>query len=291
MKKISSFFNALFLSCTSPAYYNEVVKERFSSSLCYLTGLLFFLVIVSLAPLFQMIVGFDAGKTIRDVSSVYPADLTLTLANGQFFINKPLPYTILLPPEVPLENKEATRPAALVVFESDEHVRGIADVRAYNTLALITETTIYFLKNKDTGEIRAYPIPRTERAFTLSRNTVDSLLVKITETPIIKSRLYVPLAILLLFLIAYPATLAGSLVSLAFLSLFPFLATKLFLKKSAVGYGATYKIGLHAQTPLLIINAVTSRLIGFDVLPGLLYLLVFTGWTTYLISALRKSKK
>lgn len=287
MNKLGSFFTTLFKACTQPTYYSHILTASMSFAIKYVALLHFFITLVVLSPAFQALFVFDLAPTIRSVAQYYPADLELTLTNGQFFINKPLPYTIPMPTEWREEFPDstyATAPAALVVFESDENIQGIDDVRNREAVAVITETTAYLLKDTDTGEMRVYPIPQTEGTFHLSRSVIDSLLAQVTDMPLIKSRLYAPLLSLAMFVIVYPFLFLGSLVSMLFLALIVYVLATIFFKQKQRTYSDIYKMGLLAQTPLLLINTATERFAGFTAIPGLLYLVVFTGWMIFLIS-------
>lgn len=293
MNKITSFFTTLFKSCTNPAYYSHIITAPLSFAIKYTALLYFFITLVALSPAFQGLFVFDLAPAIRSVAQYYPSDLELTLTNGQFFINKPLPYTIPLPTEWSegLKNSEATAPAALIVFESDANIQGIDDVRAREALAVITESTAYLLSDQDTGQMRVYPIPRTEGTLRLSRSVIDSVLVKVTEMPIIKSRLYAPILSLALLIIVYPFMFAGSLLAMLFFALIAYLLAAVFFKQKQLTYGALYKMGLLAQTPLVLINTGTERFAGYTLIPGLLYLVVFIGWMMFLVANIKSTVK
>lgn len=292
MNKITSFFTTLFKSCTNPAYYSHILTAPLSFAMKYTALLYFFITLVVLSPVFQALFVFDLAPAIRSVAQYYPPDLELTVTNGQFFINKPLPYVIPVPAEWKMDQdlqKQATTPAALVVFESDANIQGIDAVRSLNAFAVVTESTAYLVNDSDTGEIRAYPIPRTEGTLRLSRSVIDSILVKVTEMPIIKSRLYAPIVSLVLLIIVYPFMFAGSLIAMLFFTVVAYILASIFFKQKNMTFGALYKIGLLAQTPLVLINTGTERFAGYTLIPGLLYLVVFTGWMMFLVSTIRTS--
>lgn len=261
MQKIRTFFYSFYKSCTSPAYYADILKAPMSFSWKYffLFNLLSSLILI--VPVSIAVFTFNPQEIATNLINNYPQDLILNLKSGKLSVNQPLPYSV----------------SDLVTFIADKDIQKPSQVLGYKTAAVVTESTIYILKNQNSSEVRFYPIPDTTPDFTLNKNIIESFATTVFELPFFKYKLYLPAFIVLVVLVIYPSLISYRLLTLSLYSLIVFLLSKFIISKLKLSFSKTFQVGIHSLTPVLIVAFLSS----FTPVPisGFFFLLVFLAWT------------
>jgi len=285
MNSLSTFFRTLVKSTISPAYYNDVVKAPFSFSLKYFVALNLLAAFISGLLLVIPLSLLDLATNVRDVSSNYPAELAITADDRGLTINQPLPYSVPFPEQ--LEGSEETElPSNFITFSSDEVTPGISDVRALDSLAVVTESIVYAYTDNDTQKIEAYPMPEFSEAFTIDRALVDTTVARIAENPLFRYELYIPLLILLSVLVFFPIYTIFRLITIALYSGIVWLIARALMNEKQLSFEKSFQVGLHAITPMLIVGYALG-FFSFLFISGLPYFIVFISWNVFLVSQLR----
>lgn len=294
MQKIKTFLRSFVRSCTSPKYYAEIIKTRFSFSLKYL--FVFQLATTLIIALFVMIplAAFNAVDLLNNLKSVYPSDLDMTVQDGRLSINQPLPYRVALPgmiqDDMMLDSGlEGTNEYAdiryLAVFESDEYVQGADDVFDQNAFMVFTESTMYIREDDGRG-LRVYPIPEGED-FTLTSGMVNDTFSKITNSAFVQYKLYLPLVFLFFVLIFLPMMIVFSLLVVALFGFFVWLMTKLLagplLAGQALSYTKAVQVSIHSLTLINVLQALLGIIGEGELLTGGKFLLAFLAWTAFVL--------
>jgi hypothetical protein len=294
MNKFVTFFRTLVKSSSDPTYGTQIVRASSWFSWKYFLVFTLLTAIVTAAKILVPVSLFDTRGAIESVADVYPAELQITGDKTGLHINQPLPYSISWPQDL-LQEEEVREelvaediPMNIVTFTSDELVEGASDIKSYDSMAVITESTIYFREDMDTGELRVYEVPAFDETFTIDRSVVNNLVTTLAENPVIKQRLYIPLIGLVILLFLYPLMLAGRVLTVAIYSLVVFVLVKLFMKAKSLTYGKTFQLGLHTITPV-VIAAYVFEALGYVFFHGFLYFVAFAAWTLFMISRLGTS--
>jgi hypothetical protein len=291
MQKIKTFFRSFWLSCTSPTYYAEILRTKFSFSLKYL--LVFQFAITLVVGLFVLIPvsQFNLTGFLNNVKTIYPNDLEVSVNDGKLAINQPLPYRVPLPAMMD-DQMGPTRWSRsdgdikyLLVFESDENIKGAADVYAQDALAVVTESTIYTRESEREG-MRVNPIPN-EESFTVNRGMVDQAFNAITSSPFVQNKLYVPLLALFIMLIVLPVMIVASLIMVAVYGFFVWLMAR-FLKNwmmagDLLSYTKAVQVSIHSLTLVNVVHFLLRWIGEGRLLDGGKFLLAFLAWTGFVL--------
>lgn len=294
MQKIRTFIRSFVRSCTSPKYYAEIIKTRFSFSLKYLAVFQFLTTLIVSLFVLVPLAAFDVVGTLNSLKGMYPQDLDISVTNGRLSINKPLPYRIALPAafrdsamidSAVTEENYPTDLQYLVVFESDEYVQGADDVLDQRAVFVLTETTMYIREDDGQG-LRVYPIPEGEN-FTLTPGMVNDGFNKVTGSPFIQNKLYVPLLFAFFFLILLPIMFIGSLIMVAVYGFFVWLMTKILsgplLAGQVLSYTKAVQVSIHSLTLINVLHFLLRALGEGQLLEGGKFLLAFLVWTGFVL--------
>jgi hypothetical protein len=296
MNKLRTFFRTLFKSLTSPQYYTDVLRAKFSFSLTYFFVLQLFLAGLTTLRILVPVTVFDVPKLANEAVKLYPADLVITAKEGHISINKPLPYAIPLQSEEEMKRKaavdpynqgEKAPPANLVVFDSDKNIHGIKDVLDRDAFAVVTETSFYSLRSTSGSEVRSYPIPENLNG-TLSVDVVDQLKAKFLNHPVIANKLYVPIIGLFLLILVWPAMIVFRLLTAAVYAVVTFFILQflpgIWKPLGKLSYQKVLQVSLHSLT-LPIVAAYIINWLGYtDVVVGWKYFVLYLIWTLFLFS-------
>ena len=293
MQKLRTFFRTLVKSCTSPAYYVDIVRSQLSFSLKFVAFLHFLLAIAVTVAILIPVSLFHVENTVHNVAGYYPSDLAIEVADGKLSVNQPLPYVVPMPSSLrddrPKQYKDDA-PQNLIVFLSDEQFTGVKDLDEYGTAAIVTETGVY-VRSDQGNQVRAFPIPEGEH-FSINESEIQQLAGKITAHPFIHNKLYVPFIGVFILVLIFPLWLIGRLMSTLFHALIVFIVAKVLKNSTLKGreftFSKIWQVVLHSSTPLFLLSLVMPMLGQGRFLQGGWYLLILVIWTMYLLSQVVK---
>jgi len=281
MKKIRTFFFSLVKSISSPSYYKDVLKAPASFSWKYFFAFYFLVTIITLASIAVSLFKFDINEVADKAVNVYPKDLEIKVEDGRLSVNQKLPYEIEFPSDVQEENL----PSKIIVFDSDENVKGVRDVKDRDAVVVLTESTMYFLAESDTGEIRVYSIPEDSGKFTINYEKINNLKERIVNYPLMKGKIYIFIILLFLLIVMYPFLVIISLITLLFYALVTYGLVSIFMKDKELSYSKVLQITFHSVTLIVIINLLFSQF-GVHFFGGWIFFFAYLIWTIFIISVL-----
>lgn len=269
MGKLRTFFRAFFKSFTSPKYYVEIVKAKFSFSFKYFFFYFFLYTLAVMAYLIP-VVFLPMDKVVRKlpdtILETYPADLTITVKNGQVSTNVHEPYFIPFPQNIyPFKNLNLSRFNLLTIDTKAQ----VTDILKHNTLVLLTKDSVSLMG--EDGKITTYPL----------RGMNDAVINKLVVFSIVQAfapylKFVVPVLVFLSFLMLLILIPLGSMFYLLLFSILTWIIGKLM--GLPLGYGKYYQIGLHV-VPIWITLEGIMVLFGFRIVTplfGTTLLLVLT---------------
>ena len=280
MQKLRTFFLTLFKSVTQPAYYNDVLVAPSSFSWKYFLFFHLLLTFVVIVRFMMPLAAFDVNSAISEAFSVYPQDLEVLIANEEVTINKPLPYVVPFPAqmfdggekETPFDEEQEIN---LVTFVEEGAITSIQEFYGYNSVAVVTPTTMYFLKDTDTGEVRSYPIPATEQPVNIDAALLNDFKTKIVEAPIVKQKLYVPLIGVFALIFFYPGIVLWKVLTLAIYSVVIYFVAAIFMRSKNLTFGEIFQMGLHAITAVVLATLIADLALQFQIGGWWYFLLYF----------------
>jgi hypothetical protein len=301
MQKLKTFFNSLFNSLTNPSYYQDIIKAPASFSWKYflfLNFLMSFLIIGMVlipASLFNLTEAIDRGFDL------YPEELVITADETGLSVNQELPYSIPFPaelfddvPEHARDNMEVNdlpleeiEDLSLITFDSDEYVTDIQDFYASESFMVVTESTIYFLKDVDTGEVHLYPMPEFEEPFEVSSLKVQELRDKIVSHPFVSKKMYLLVIAVVVIILFFPIMTLARVLTAAFYSVAAWLVAKFVFKKLKLSYSKVVQVSFHSLT-LVILAATVGEATELFSLAGWNYFWVYLLWTGFIFFTINK---
>jgi hypothetical protein len=289
MRALKTFFRTLVLSCTSPKYYADILRAKFSFSAKYLV-MLQLLVAVAVSTLVVVpIAMFNVNGFLDMARTWYPSDLEISYANGHLAINQPLPYAIPISAEIGDEIGEEVGDRQIqnvVVFDSDENIRGAADVLALNSLAVVTETNLY-IRDDQNGGLRMYPFPEDSESFQLTPAMVNEFITKIQMHPFIAQKLYIPFIVAFLLVFMFPIMVIAGFISAAIMGILTWIMARFLAGPLLVGellsYSKAVQVTIHSMTLVNIAQLVLDILGQGAILDGWKYWVVFLLWTGFVL--------
>lgn len=253
VKKVKFFFKVFKRSLFEPAYYNEVIKAKFSFSLKYLVFLLFLISLVwgiSLgirASLLLPKVGQFQTDAKAFLENFYPSELTVSIQGGKLTTNVEEPYYVDFP-DIDLGVKESSLEHLIAIDTKAQ----ATDIEKYKSAVLLTSDAA--VVRDDGGGYRLFPLSGMKQDLVLNKliwgNIVDTLTPYFKYIP---TALYlsIVLSILLIPFVFTAFSLFGRLFYLLFASLLLLLVARVMKKK--LSYPQVYRISMHAITlPVLL---------------------------------------
>jgi len=293
MQKIKTFLLTFIKSISQPAYYQDIFKANFSFSIKYL--LVFNLILASILAVRVLVpvYNFDVNEAVDLVSQIYPQDLEISGVDGEITINQPLPYQVPIPSQVweELGDNEIDQeiPFNIVTFTSDDEFKGIGKFDQYQSIAVVTESSLYFIEDIDSGEIRAYPISEFEEDFVIDAQMVEQGKQAFLDFPFIKNKAYIYWIAGLVLILLYPMMLILRFWTLLIYSGFVWIATTIFMKKKKLEYTKILQIGIHSLTLVILADWILDITGIFD-LSGVWYFAVYFGWTMLVLKQVKTKK-
>lgn len=283
----STFFKRIWKSLTDPRWYQQVLKQRFSTALGYL---FWFLVLVSLAwtiPGTVLMVTF--GPEVRqlvenvkqDAPTMYPKGLVITVKDGVLRTNVREPYRIELPArwktfvrDKDVKPRGKKWPTHFITIDTKAKAE---DYSKYDTLILVTQRSLV-VPDKESHGTRVISLEKG-KDLVITKQKYDTVLREVLPYANTIVTLYNVIWICLLvlgpFLIG-GALLAGKLLWLLLLSLLTLLLSMLMRRR--LRYWELYKLGMYAVTGPTLLGVLFSYLPFFWFpLASTLYFLIWTG--------------
>ncbi len=281
MNKLKTFFNTVVKSVSSPPYYKDVLKAKMSFSLKYFLMLTIVLSIITAVKIMIPVTLFNIPKAADELVKQYPADLDIKMNQGRLSINQPLPYVIPMK-----QTGNSTGARNFVVFDSDKNVNSPQDFYKYNTLALVTETSIY--TNQDTNDsIKVYQIPQDAENVEINAGMLNQWKAQFLNMPVIKDKLYVPAIGLALLILLVPLMYLVRLSTAYTFAIFTYIILKVF-KKSLVNnaefsLNKLFQVSMHTTTVPILLAYITSFTSVESPIRGLLYFGIYFVFTVFVL--------
>ncbi len=290
MNKLKTFFQAFISSITSPAYYAKVLQAKFSFSFKYAVVLAGLLSCVGIAKIIVPLSLFPVTKSLDQLISNYPADLVVNIDQGKVLINQPYPYLI----KMPIEWKTAQAPTNLIVFDSDQSLANGRSYADYNSLLVITQTSIYLppdqTSNQTSGQDNVISIPTKTQKIELSQGEIFNWEKKFKSMPIVKYRLYLPLFAVILLIITWPILIIVRYLTALFYAIDTFVIMQIFKRKLLHGqefaFRKVFQISLHSLTLPSVLAVITSFFVPDFFLQGFVYFGIYLAYTLYILNRL-----
>lgn len=288
MVKLKTFLQTFVKSCTSPAYYADILKAKFSFSLKYFILFNFLISLITVVKILIPLFAMDFTSMTIDAINIFPADLAISIQNGKLSVNQPLPYVIPFPTDPKTaENKDDL--SNFIVFESDKNIKGAASFFDYHSVFVITETTVYSRRDASSQEIRSFPIPESMGSVIINRQQLENLRTSFLNLPIIKTKSYVAILGILAFLFLVPLMIwARFYTALIYAILVYFLTMFLrgpVLNGQKIPFKKMLQLSLHSLTPVIVLAYVASFLGNNFQFWGWSYFLVYLVWTIIVVHA------
>jgi hypothetical protein len=193
--------------------------------------------------------GFLSSKSISDLISLYPAELTLKIDNGQFSTNVKEPYFIKFPKKEVASSTDSGRDEVENFVVIDTSIESFSpDVLKQNdTFVLVTKNSV--ISDKD-GTLQVMPLSNyKDFKYELNRQGIQSFALKVL--PVLRPLIYfTPLFMFAIYYISY----VWFLIPLFIFALLVWLV--LVIKKNNGGYMHAYRVTIHAITLALILNII-----------------------------------
>lgn len=296
VRSLQTFVDTLASSVWRPSWYARAVKLPNSFAWKFFTLLHILSALFLVVPIIAIIAFFDMdafvsslGKAARDV---YPPELVVTIQDQRLSINQELPYRIPVP-EAWREffgETEQDMPSSLVLFTRDVDLSD-ASLFQSDAFAIATESQMYVV-NPHKREIRNVTFDEADD-IVVDQPLIDTNLTALEQAVgnawWLQATFYVPFLALLLFFILTPAVLIFRLVQLVIFAFLEWILAMIFLHKAQWSYGEVLRMSVFSLAPVLVIGLVLT-LFGLPLVRGLLALLLYLAWTTYVLSIARPAQ-
>lgn len=253
MKIFTNIKNSIY---NKEYYRSSVMTETFGQSIKYLVKLCLVIAIVG-ALIFTIVVPFFGGKIKSEINSAvdsYPADLTITINNGEASINQPVPYIYKMPTEANTADNKSNY-ENLVVIDTNQSF-SMDKYKEYKTYVLLTKSEIVYPENNKDG--------LKIMALSTFGNVVINQDWLRTKVEVIMKYLPVLLPVLFIFIFIglFLINFIGELIILLLYALITWLI--LHLKGIKTSYQRAYQVSIHAVTLILILFLVSFAVSSFD---------------------------
>jgi hypothetical protein len=284
MQKLKTFFYSITRSVTSPEYYADILKARLSFSIKYLVFLQFLLALFTTAFFMAVVALFDLSGVITNLKSSYPRDLVVRYQDGKLLLNQTTPFRIPLQRVLDAAASEDFR--YLLTYESDENIRGAADVLAQQSFIVATETTVYVRDDEQSG-MQTFLYDKQIEDTEVRSETIDGWLHGVENSPIVTQKWYVPLAGLLIFVILFSLFVLSALIVAAVYGVVVWVLGKLFAEQLLAGqtlsFVKAFQVVIHSMTLTSLLQVIVNTVAQSDVFSGLLYIVATVSWTVFLL--------
>lgn len=250
MQKFRTFSYVFVKSLTSPSYYTDILKTKFSFSLKYLAFLFLILSIISTVNF-----GLSTWKYVQQapefitkskdfLKDFYPKELTVNIKDGQVATNVTEPYFIDLPSVFTNH------------FITIDTKAGIDEFTKYKTMVLVTKTAILYQDDKGN---KFYPLTEVKGPVTINQALYLDYYYKalpyLNSLPTLANVAFWAGMVLLPFIMAW-ASLVSKLIYLLLASVLVLLLAKIMKKQ--LSYGQIYRLCMHGLTLSILVSTVFS---------------------------------
>jgi hypothetical protein len=252
-----NFFRTIKKSVYNPGFYEEVLRKSFFSSLKYFFTLSLLLsAVIACCSIFFIPKALDFVDKAGDVLlTYYPSELVVTIEDGKASTNVEEPYFLPIPIDWGSGDINSKEIEHLIVIDTDTPF-STSQLYEYNTVVLLTKEALV-TRDSDTGKIEFIPLNNIPNII-IDENLIATHINKFE--PIVKTFVFfVPVFIFIGMVFVF----LFRLVYLLFGALVIWIIAK--VKGVRIGYGQSYRAGLHLMTPGLLFFAVfMSAFLLFD---------------------------
>ncbi len=264
------FIENIKSSIYNPAYYSEILTKPFSYSLRYFLSLAALAALIS-TVIFSFVtlpkINKAIGEIVPNILNYYPDDLEVTVKDGKVSTNVQEPYFIKLPADLKdsntgTEDKPAKEEIENLLVIDTTAPLSLDTFNNYKTFVLLNRDSVIY--RESSGSMKIQPL---EQGFNgiVTKAKVSSAMDKIT--PYIKSISYI--LVPFVFIGLFFGSIFVYLLYLLFGAAVIWLAAK--IRNRNLGYGVSYRVGLHAITLGVILEATV-----FHFFPNLEFTFFFT---------------
>ncbi len=291
MNKLKIFFRTFVKSLTSPKYYRDVLKAKFSFSLKYLVLLLFLVNLIITVKIGIFVYKYypKAAPFVAEVKQVvvdfYPKELILTIKKQKISTNVKEPYYIDFPKQIAEPVSKVYK--HLIVIDTKGKVD---DYSKYSSVILVTADKMVTPDDQNKGNYQIIPLA-DKLAEVPDGTKVDKKLYDVGIQKIlpyfdrVAKWIYI-LVLAGLILLPFAATgfgLLGKLFYLLWTTVLLWLLVKILKKK--LDYSEIYRLGIHGLTLPIVVN---SGLILLGIHLPLIYSLIFFVWMVVVLIKIRE---
>ena len=237
-------------SVYSPAFYRELFGKRFSFSLKYFYSLV---VVVALVLTIVFSIEFIPqlhamlGKFVGSSVELIPPDVTVRIDRGVVSVNQPEPYVVPVPSDLKEYFDESI--TSLLVIDTSRPF-DVEQFKSYHAYMWVLKDS-FALGSKDDVRVRSFT---DATDVVLNKEIVASFAEKLKSLfkwipAIAVFGIFIWALFMFSFVLAY--LLVGAI----------FVWGVARLRGVRLGYGASYRVGLHAITGALIIHALQLLLL------------------------------
>lgn len=251
-----NIFKKISKSVCDPEFYSKLKSEKTSLAIKYYLKFTFFVsIILAVIWSFSMMPVLKSALSpegIKEIISLFPADLNLKIDGKQFSANVIEPYYISLPEgyseEVSKNNHREIENLIVIDTSLASPESSASDIlKQYKTISFITNDS--FISETNNGLSVMSLKNNSNLDYVINKQTIENLAFKIVPT--LKILFYFsPILALAVYFVFY----LFNLLPLLLLALLVWLV--LSFKKSHHGYWHAYRVTLHAITLGILIDVV-----------------------------------
>ncbi len=240
----------------NPSFYKQEKDSPFRKPFWYFVKISLiaaFIITIFFSVVFVPTVSnLFSPATVQKLTSSFPETLTVTLKSGRASSNINGPYAIPVPPGTSISGRPGTSaslPAHKNMVVIDTETPFVFDnFKKYDTYILLTAD--YIVGEKDNGQVTVQPLKGIPD-ITINRAQIISWASSIL--PLLK--FIIPLLLLGVLIGVFIGSVIGHMIVLLVLTLIVWIIEK--IRKSGLGYGTLYKLGLYAFTPLILLSVLS----------------------------------
>jgi hypothetical protein len=242
-----SIFSDIKNSVYGPQFYKKENHAPAKNAVVYFTKLMLmyaFVMMVLFGIFFvPLVTRYVSERGLTTLVNYYPEALTVSVKDGKVSTNVQEPYVIPFPPDINIESKTKI-PANLVVIDTKSPAT-VENFKKYDTGALVTSE--YIIAEKSNGQIS---IQKIEGMPNVDLNRTQFMEWGRAVLPYIK--LLIPFVLLAGFVVVLVVGAVANLLLLLVLTLITWIVG--LIRKTGIGYGGYYKLGVYGLTPLIILG-------------------------------------
>jgi hypothetical protein len=244
---LAKFFRTLRSSLYDPAFYSQVPEKELSSGIKVFSVLAGVGILISLLVVCLDIIPFAFGDFPTKLENAFPADLVVTVVDGNLSINQPEPYYVKNTLEEATSSLEN-----LVIFDTGDQLPGSHTEN--NTFVLVKKT--YAISGSESQNGRVASFSDLHGTSTLDKAMVVSFIEKYRPffAPVV---LFGSAALIVMG--TFFITLGWLLFHLLYLVI-PAVLIRLFslVHKPRLTFKGAYMVALYASIPVTILSWLVS---------------------------------